>query len=254
MSGPPPTTCLQKIENRTVSCICSPKVPHLLYLDHDKWWASQAKPQNGDYANMPALTRAYENRALESFRRNLFNTKSEANPNSARPKYLWVNNGYDGVVNANMVELTAKTGSVPNFDDDLCGLLMHATSPPVSKTEPCRRIIIVEDMAERFAEILGVRLNIPPEFFFAHCREQLDLSIVDDTITAQHGRYWRVPVPQRRFLPGDEHSPKGMWSLESGFFHRGYAYISETWGIRIDFESQMSFWATEYGAGSWTGE
>jgi hypothetical protein len=197
---------------------------------------------------MSAATRTYKERALESFNNYLFSQRSE----TAHAKYLWINADHGGTINANMFELTAESGSLPPFED-LCDLLMYATSPPVS-AKPCRRIIIVEDIGQRYAEILGVRLDIPPEFFFAHCRATLDLSIVDETSIAQHGRYWRVPVPQRRLLPADKDQRTGMWYLESGFFYREQVYISESGGTRIDFDSQMSFWATDYGSGSWTGE
>lgn len=197
---------------------------------------------------MSAATRAYKKRALESFNSNLFSLK----PDTECAKYLWINDDHGGTIDANVFELTAEPGSLPPFED-LCDLLMYATSQPVS-AEPCRRIIIMEDIGQRYAELLGVRLAIPPEFFFAHCRETLDLSIVDETVTAQHGRYWRVPVPQRRLLPADEDQRKGLWYLESGFFYREQVYISESCGTRIDFESQVSFWATDYGSGSWTGE
>lgn len=172
-------------------------------------------------------------------------------PNSAHPKYLWINDDHEGTINARMFELTASPGSVGPFDD-VCDLLMYATSPPAT-AEPCRRIIIMEDIGRRFAEILGVRLDIPPEFFYAHGRETLDLNIVDESTNVQHGRYWRVPVPQIRWLPPDANQRKGLWYIESGFFDREQVYISETCGTRIDFESQVSFWATQYGPGSWTG-
>jgi hypothetical protein len=197
---------------------------------------------------MLVATRAYIKRALESFNNNLF----AQTPDSAHANYLWNNADHGGTMNVNMFELTAEPGSLPQFKD-FCDMLMYATSPPAS-AKPCRRIIIVEDIGQRCAEILGVRLDIPPEFFFAHGRETLDLSIVDETSTAQHGRYWRVPVPQRRALPADKDQRTGMWNLESGSFYREQVYISENCGTRIDFESQMSFWATDYGSGSWTGE
>ncbi|KAJ8110877.1 hypothetical protein OPT61_g6395 [Boeremia exigua] len=214
--------------------------------DHDDWWALHDKSHTGEYDEMPAATRAYKKRALESYHNNLFSPKSD----TMRAKYLWVDDDHGGTIDANMFELTAKPGSLPPFED-LCDLLMYATSPPV-QGKLCRRIIIMENIGQRYAEILGVRLDIPPEFFFAHCRETLDLSVVDETITAQHGRYWRVPVPQRRLLPADKDQLTGAWYLESGFFYREKVEISENSGTRIDFESQVSFWATDYGSGSWT--
>jgi hypothetical protein len=197
---------------------------------------------------MSVATRTYKKRALQSFNNYLFAQKQD----SARAKYLWINADHGGTINAHVFVLTAEPESLPEFED-LCDLPMYATSPPVSE-KPCRRIIIAEDIGQRYAEILGVRLDIPPEFFFAHCRETLDLSIVDETSIAQHGRYWRVPVPQRRVLLADKDQLTGVWYLESGSFYREQVYISESCGTRIDFESQMSFWATDYGSGSWTGE
>ncbi|KKP02480.1 hypothetical protein THAR02_05435 [Trichoderma harzianum] len=48
-----------------------------------------------------------------------------------------------------------------------------------------RRIIILEDVSARLAEMLGILLDIPPEFFLAHCDESVDLNIMDEQYIKQ---------------------------------------------------------------------
>jgi hypothetical protein len=143
------TRCVQNTKNQMVSLFCvSIGGPHLSRLEHDEWWASQAKLHTGEYDWMSVATRTYKKRALESLNNNLFLRA----PGSARAKYLWINDDYDGSISAHMFELTAEPGSLPEFED-MCDLLMYATSPPAS-ARPCRRIIIVEDIGQRCAEML----------------------------------------------------------------------------------------------------
>ncbi|KAK4069934.1 uncharacterized protein Triagg1_6729 [Trichoderma aggressivum f. europaeum] len=51
-----------------------------------------------------------------------------------------------------------------------------------------RRIIILEDVSARLAEMLGILLDIPPEFFLAHCDESVDLNIMDEHLISYWGK------------------------------------------------------------------
>lgn len=137
---------------------------------------------------------------------------------------------------------------------------MSATTTP-QPDEKRRRIIIVEDMNRRTAELLGVRLNIPTEFFFAHCNPgRLHLSVVNGASAPQLDHYWRVYLPGIRWVLGplneDEHS--GEWMVEAGSSYRKSNALligpKGCDGLHIDANEYVSYWATEYENESWTSE
>ncbi|KAK0765564.1 hypothetical protein N5P37_001499, partial [Trichoderma harzianum] len=114
-----------------------------------------------------------------------------------------------------------------------------------------RRIIILEDVSARLAEMLGVLLDIPPEFFLAHCDESVDLNIMDEQYVKQgSSTYWRVPVPQRRCLPKG-FRVDGFVDVFCGSFYRG-AGILDKGNNWLMFRSLVSYWGKSYGNGSWT--
>ncbi|KAJ4251008.1 hypothetical protein NW762_011658 [Fusarium torreyae] len=113
-----------------------------------------------------------------------------------------------------------------------------------------RRVIILEDMHPRVIELLGVLLDIPPEFFLAHCEEFADLSVVDSLgeSTGSSVR-WKVPVPQRRDLP---YQPEdGIYQLRLGNMSRSEVVINKSVGF-VQLSSFVSYWGKEYDTDSWT--
>ncbi|KAG9197579.1 hypothetical protein G6514_001242 [Epicoccum nigrum] len=174
------------------------------------------------------------------------------------PKYLWINDEYDGIIRSNVIQLCGDT-PFPIFAEGATQeRLMSATTTP-QPDEKCRRIIIVEDMNRRTAELLGVRLNIPTEFFFAHCNPgRLHLSVVNGASAPQLDQYWRVYLPGIRWVLGplneDEHS--GDWMVEAGSSYRENNTLligpKGCDGLHIDANEYVSYWATEYENESWT--
>lgn len=200
---------------------------------------------------MASLTCAYEERAKKSINSNLFRQPNDRDIETGSKKHLWINEDHEGTINAQVFDL--EDHGDYSGHSDLQQLLMHATRvPALGRTS--RRIIIMEDINRRYAELLGVRLKIPPEFFFAHCSEFLNLSVVDECSAVQYGRYWRVPIPQKRTLLPISKEQCGAWNIESGFFNRHVVFV-EQYGINVEigFNGQVSYWATEYDSGSWTG-
>lgn len=115
-----------------------------------------------------------------------------------------------------------------------------------------QRVIILEDMNPRSAELLGVMLDIPPEVFLAHCEEFSDLSVVDRSCAKRgSSTYWKVRVPQKRSLPEGFGGPYGACYLESGTFDRGGLILTEDISY-FSFQSVVSYWGKAHEDGSWT--
>ena len=230
--------------------------------DQDMWWASCPEGQEEEYREMQAKTRKYAERAREALKRDLLpipeGYDSFCSSLEPYPKYLWINDEYDGSIRSNVIQLCGET-PFPTFAEDATReMLMSATTTP-QPGETRRRIIIVEDMNRRTAELLGVRLNIPPEFFFAHCQhKRLHLSVVNDASAPQLDQYWRVYLPGSRWILGplnpEEHF--GTWVVEAGLYSRGSKTLliapEGCDGVHLEIDEYVSFWATDYENESWT--
>jgi hypothetical protein len=111
-------------------------------------------------------------------------------------------------------------------------------------------------MHPRVLELLGLLLDIPPEFFLAHCEEFCTFSVVDKRNANDRGStYWKAPVP-RHFLSPNYHSKNlpthGKHVVKSGNIIRGW-----TSGVPprfVSYTSFVSYWANCYGKDSWTGK
>jgi hypothetical protein len=105
-------------------------------------------------------TKKYECRANRALESGLFTLPNDSNAEAGSKKYLWVNETYERNVRARVFDLQ---GEQDCGELNLRDLLMHATRRSIAG-KISRRIIIVEGMSRRYAEILGVRLDIPPDF------------------------------------------------------------------------------------------
>lgn len=112
-----------------------------------------------------------------------------------------------------------------------------------------RYVILLEDLSPRVAELLGVLLEIPPEFFLSHCEGTNELSIVDKQMFKKGGlKYWKVAVPQVRDV---SRAPKGgSYRLLCGFMDRSTHELNEN-VTRVSYYNYVSYWANSYGDGSW---
>lgn len=119
-----------------------------------------------------------------------------------------------------------------------------------------RRLFIVENMDPLVLELLGVKLNIPPEVFLAHCDPFVNPSVLNNQWeTKGPSTYWRVAVPQMCSISSEEKRPvAGHYHIESGRVDRRKTEISDA-TQRIILFGQVSCWATSYGEGNqtWTG-
>lgn len=114
-----------------------------------------------------------------------------------------------------------------------------------------RYVMLLEDLSPRVAELLGVLLEIPPDFFLSHCEGGNELSIVDKQMFKKgSSKYWKVAVPQVRGVP---RGPKrGSYRLLSGSMDR--CTLEMNYRVtRVSFNNYVSYWANSYGDGSWIG-
>ncbi|WXC50341.1 hypothetical protein QX201_010000 [Fusarium graminearum] len=141
------------------------------------------------------------------------------------------------------------------FDDPKEMLLYYENSSKNEEPKQTnRRLFIVEDLHPRLMEILGVLLDIPPEFFLAHCEEFPSLSVSNPSGTALgSSSYWKVPVPRRYDLPRSccQPPPDGQYYAKLGNFNRGETPLGK--GIQwVGLTSVVSYWGKPYGKDSWT--
>lgn len=127
--------------------------------------------------------------------------------------------------------------------------------------KPFRRLILMEGLDPRFAERLGVELDIPPEFWLAHCDQTCRFAVVDGAYQrGGRSKYWRVTVPQIRQPHRDQKIPwEGDLLTEAGAFSRlttfeNYLRSDKTLAQRIDFDAVISFWGRNHqNNADWTG-
>lgn len=114
-----------------------------------------------------------------------------------------------------------------------------------------RYVILLEDLSPRIAELLGVLLDIPPEFFFSHCNDgDSELSVVDKQLSKRgSSKYWKVAVPQQRTM--SQAPERGRCTISCGSFDRGSISSDDASSLDFEFNSYVSYWANSYGDGSW---
>ncbi|CEI70284.1 unnamed protein product [Fusarium venenatum] len=103
-------------------------------------------------------------------------------------------------------------------------LYWESTSKLESPELTNHRLFIIQDLHPRLIEILGVLLDIPPEFFLAHCEEFASLGVSSASGASQgSSAYWKVPVPRRydvpdswnKRVPGSYYAKLGNFNLEA---------------------------------------
>lgn len=119
--------------------------------------------------------------------------------------------------------------------------------------ERSRYVILLEDLSPRIAELLGVLLEIPAEFFLSHSYGYSELSVVDKQLFKRgSSRYWKVEVPQTRTMT--QAPERGSYKRSCGSFIRGgKSVLDDASSRQLAFSSFVSYWANSYGNGSWIG-
>ncbi|KAF7876841.1 uncharacterized protein EAF02_008061 [Botrytis sinoallii] len=124
-----------------------------------------------------------------------------------------------------------------------------------SSSEMQKRLIILEDIDPRFAELLGVMLEIPPAFFISHYHRDINLSILDRTYAqTKNSKCWKTAIPRCSTLnplKDDFEDYEGDYNLFAGNFFRRPIWNQEM-GDFLHFHSVMSYWGQQLGDSSWT--
>ncbi|KAI3531840.1 hypothetical protein CSPX01_13911 [Colletotrichum filicis] len=133
-------------------------------------------------------------------------------------------------------------------------LFTHFDEEASDATKPFRRLIILEDVDPRMAEMLGVKLDIPPEFWLAHCDQTCRFNPVDGFRNRQgRSKYWRVLVPQVREAPSTVEQEDAECVIEVGVFDRVNVVVPQKVALRyIEFYGIVSFWGMTHGENGWT--
>ncbi|KAF7924289.1 uncharacterized protein EAE98_007340 [Botrytis deweyae] len=124
-----------------------------------------------------------------------------------------------------------------------------------SSSETQKRLIILEDIDPRFAELLGVMLEIPPAFFISHYHRDINLRLLDRTYAqTKNSKCWKTAIPRCStldLLKDDHEDYEGDYNLFAGNFFRRPILNEEMGGI-LHFHSVMSYWGQQLGDSSWT--
>ncbi|KAJ3536343.1 hypothetical protein NM208_g6766 [Fusarium decemcellulare] len=133
---------------------------------------------------------------------------------------------------------------------DTLQYLENALSSP-SSTEPSRHLILMEGMNPRLAEVLGVRLGIPPEFWLSHWGHHGRLGVFDPSFRNQDSStYWKVQVPQLRLVSEDLSRPEGGYTVQLGYCARGTTYC-DAQEKQTCVSSVVSYWGGKLAENSW---
>ncbi|KAL7923198.1 hypothetical protein ACQKWADRAFT_312306 [Trichoderma austrokoningii] len=205
-----------------------------LSADHDAFWA--------DNEDMKEKTEAYAERAASIAQEMSFETnhpwKEDARYSPWRLRMFDLERGSHGLRSENEFERMR----------DLL-LSWEKTRKEGAAGERSRYVILLEDLNPRVAELLGVTLEIPPEFFLCHSWGYSELSVVDQQLFRRgSSRYWQVAVPQTRTLP--EATENGSYELSCGSFSRSSGTLEDGFDD-FNFDSYVSYWANSYENGSW---
>ncbi|KAL6898784.1 hypothetical protein GGI43DRAFT_68414 [Trichoderma evansii] len=202
--------------------------------DHETFW-----PDNED---LKEKTKAYADRAQSAAKKEIFGNlvhpwMEPAYPSSWKFRIFDWEKGYRVLSNGD--ELEARDS-----------LLQWEGTRKEGERKRC--VILLDDLHPRIAELLGVLLDIPPEFFLAHCVMEGELSVVNKQMFKQgSSKYWKVAVPQRRLFP--RRMDPGLYHTFCGSFYRGAFNVRSSTNDRTKyFDSYVSYWASSHGVDSWT--
>ncbi|KAI8722915.1 hypothetical protein NCS52_00437000 [Fusarium sp. LHS14.1] len=110
-----------------------------------------------------------------------------------------------------------------------------------------RRLILLEGMNPRLAEVLGAKLGIPPEFWLSHWGHVARPRISDPS---GNSRYWKVQVPQQCLVSKDLSRTEGVYTIQLGHCARGTTYC-DVEEKQTYVNSVVSFWAGKLAEESW---
>lgn len=119
-------------------------------------------------------------------------------------------------------------------------------SVETNKPKECRRsMILLEGVDPRIAEVLSIKLNIPPEFWITHYQIKSTLKFLDPCgLEYSSSTYWSCDIPNRLKVEMRRKTRlEKLTRFETyrGSCYRGQVAIYET-GDSFDTRSRVSFW------------
>lgn len=208
--------------------------------DHEAVW--------GDDTEMLEKTRDYQKRVKKALRKGIVQGVNptpwdDGGDSGNQPDIPW---------KLRVFEFAGDDGPSSHSFENPRELLKHWRAAP-NDAQTARRVVILEDMNARMCELLGVLLDIPPEFFLAHSSSRMALSVVD-RFYAKKGSstYWKVRVPQTWAVPADFDGPPKYYDIKSGLFKRDLSTLERRCAIKLF--CPVSYWGSTHGDGSWTGK
>ncbi|THV45114.1 hypothetical protein BGAL_0528g00020 [Botrytis galanthina] len=128
-------------------------------------------------------------------------------------------------------------------------LLFYEVLRRQSSPERQKRLIILEDIDPRSAELLGIVLEIPPAFFISHCHTNINLSIVNKTYAQiASSRYWKIKIPGKDTLVTGCGGEVDLFAGNS-LCNYGLSHLHEN---ILRHDTAVSYWGQYHGETSWT--
>lgn len=210
----------------------------LINVDHETFW--------GDNEDMKEKTRAYAKRAAII-----------ADEIPLLTNHPWKEDAHHNPWKLRILDLEreCRGESCDNEAEKTRDLLLQLENARKEGQvgERSRHLILLEDLSPRVAELLGVLLDIPPEFFLSHFEGNTELHVRDRQLFKRgSSKYWKVAVPQIRSLPQSRVTERGAFWLSCGSVDRAVGIFDDRSRI-IAFHSYVSYWSNSYGNGSWIG-
>jgi hypothetical protein len=208
--------------------------------DHEAVW--------GDDIEMLEKTRAYHQRVKKALRKGMVEssrtTPWDDDDSDNRPDIPW---------RLRVFELAGDDAPRSCHFENPRELRHYWRTAP-NDVQRARRVVILEDMNSRMVELLGVLLDMPPEFFLAHCDNNLNLTVVDRFYAKKSSStYWKVNMPQNRRAPAGFDGPQAQYKINYGTFRRGVAHFGK--GIKFTIHTcPVSYWGSTHADGVWTGK
>ncbi|UPK94706.1 hypothetical protein LCI18_005641 [Fusarium solani-melongenae] len=110
-----------------------------------------------------------------------------------------------------------------------------------------RHLILLEGMNPRLAEVLGVKLGIPLEFWLSHWGHTARPRVSDPSGSST---YWKVQVPQQVLVSKDLSRTEGMYTIQLGYCPRSTTYCGAA-EKQTYVSSVVSYWAGKFAEESW---
>lgn len=124
----------------------------------------------------------------------------------------------------------------------------------LEKPSASNRLIVLEDLDQRYVNIIGTHAGVPPIVFLTHAAGPYIDDIVDeDCLAHDHMQYWRVRTFQLHTVVPAPNQAFGVYRGKGSVVDRPLQFLDNN---RVFHPSAhlVSFWCTVTTDGFWTGD